>query len=105
MHDTFPPRYRLLPVTTYSAYSRNVQHPDQDCKLYLIPSTDPAFISSDWEAWPVYQQTIIHALQNFPEAHRAAIEAVEQKRQDLKVYQNRDVPVGIQPNWTSIYQK
>jgi hypothetical protein len=105
MHDPFPARYRLLAVTTYSTYSRKLEHPDQDCKLYLIPASDPAFIPSDWEAWPVYQQSIVRALKPFPEAFRAAVVALEQKRQDLKGLQNRDVPLGVEPNWASVYRK
>ena len=98
MHDPFPSGYRLLPRTTYSTYSRTLQNPDQDCKLYLIPSTDPADIPSDWEAWPVHQQIIVQALKPFPEAFSAAVAAVHEKREDLKGFQNRDVPVGIEPN-------
>ncbi len=62
MHDPFPPRYRLLAVTTYSAYSRDAQHPDQDCQLYLIPSTNPSFIPSVGKPSPFFSKPNIHVL-------------------------------------------
>ena len=91
-------RYHLLPGLTYSAFSRpRREQPDGTYQIHLIKSQNPAYIPSDLEAWPIYYEAIQEALVNFPDAHAAAIEAIQATRKTLVGLENLDVPPGTMP--------
>ena len=91
-------RYHLLPGLTYSAFSRpRREQPDGTYEIHLVKSTNPAYIPSDLEAWPIYYEAIQEALVNYPDAHDAAIEAIRETRKKLIGLENLDVPPGTMP--------
>jgi hypothetical protein len=92
-------RYQLRTGTTYSAYSLPDRTADETCEIHLIKAEDPGYIPGDMEVWPLYHRTILGALQRFPDAHRAAIEAVRKTQQEIKGKENPKIPPGSRPRW------
>jgi hypothetical protein len=60
----------------FSLYALDPDTPQSDYEIHLIKTHDPAYIPPDNEAWPLYYQVIVDALNAFPEAHHAVQNAV-----------------------------
>ena len=91
-------RYQLLSLPTYSAFSRPYREkPDGTYEVRLIKSTDPAYIPSDLEGWPIYYQAVHDVLLQHPAAHTAAVEAIRRTRKELTGFENLDAPPGSMP--------
>jgi hypothetical protein len=60
----------------FSLYALDPDTPESDYEIHLIKTHDPAYIPPDNEAWPLYYQVIVDALEAFPEAHKSVRRAV-----------------------------
>jgi len=90
--------YCPLPVTGHSAYSQPPSRlADGTYEIHLIKGDDPAYIPSDLEVWPLYHRAIVQALEDFPAARLACVEAVKTCRQRIKGFQNPFIPPGSVP--------
>lgn len=99
MLNRFIHQLQFVPGSTYSLFSSPPSGPEASYQIHLVASTDPAYIPEDFEAWPIYYHTIVDTLRQFPEAHDATVEAVRQKRQELKGLENRKIPPGTRPRF------
>ena len=85
-------RYGLIQSTTYSAYSRpRRDHDDGTYEIHLVKSTNPQYIPNDLEIWPLYHQAIIQAVEEFPEASKAAYAAYCKVQKEYEGRKNRDM--------------
>lgn len=87
-------RHNCQADATYSAISHPNLHTDGSYEIHLVKSEDEDYVPADMELWPMYHSTILGALQKFPDAHRSAIEAVRNLKQQIKGRENRRAPKG-----------
>lgn len=92
-------RHQLQVTPTDSLFAPVLAGPDAAYRIHLVAANDPAYLPADFEVWPIYYRSIVETLRRFPDAHDATVEAVRQKREELRGLQNREIPPGSRPRY------
>jgi hypothetical protein len=67
-----------LETFCFSRYGLDPDTPPTDYQIHFVHAKDPAYIPPDCEAWPLYYQALLNALQPFPEVLSAVRAGVQQ---------------------------
>ena len=85
--------YQHLSLPTYSSCSRPYrEQTDGTYEVRLIKSSNPAYIPSDLEGWPIYNQAVPDVLLKHNAAHTATVEAIRRTRKELTGLENAEAP-------------